>query len=57
VPIILCKELSMKTPVIVVALTLTAAILVAVSLLIVAGARKTGTSTLNSPMVRSRSVA
>jgi hypothetical protein len=47
----------MKTPVIVVALTLTAAILVAVSLLIMAGAHKTGTSTLNSPMVRSRPVA
>jgi hypothetical protein len=47
----------MKTPVIVVALTLTAAILVAASLLIMADARKTGTSTLNSPMVRSRSVA
>jgi hypothetical protein len=40
----------MKTPVIVVALTLTAAILVAASLLILAGTRKnTGTSTLQIP--------
>ncbi len=40
----------MKTPVIVVALTLTAAILVAASLVILAGTRKTsGTSTLNIP--------
>ena len=37
----------MKSPVIVVAITLTAAILVAVSLLILAGTRKTPTSTLN----------
>lgn len=40
----------MKAPVIVVALTLTAAILVAASLLILAGARKSvGPSTLNIP--------
>jgi hypothetical protein len=40
----------MKTPVIVVALTLTAAILVAASLVILAGTRKSnGTSTLNTP--------
>ncbi len=40
----------MKTPVIVVALTLTAAILVAASLVILAGTRKSsGTSTLNIP--------
>jgi hypothetical protein len=39
----------MKSPVIVVAITLTAAILVAVSLLILAGTRKTPTSTLNIP--------
>ncbi len=47
----------MKSPVVVVALTLTAAILVAASLLIVAGTRKSsGTSTLQipSPAVRSR---
>ncbi|MGY8667343.1 hypothetical protein Q3C01_33995 [Bradyrhizobium sp. UFLA05-109] len=44
----------MKSPVIIVAVTLTAAILVAASLLIFAGARKnTGTSTLNVPAVRS----
>jgi len=47
----------MKSPVIVVALALSAAILVAASLLIMAGTRKTGTSTLNSPMARSRPVA
>jgi len=46
----------MKSPVLVVALTLAAAILVAVSLLILVGTRKTGASTLNTPMVRSRSV-
>ena len=40
----------MRSPVILVALTLTAAILVAVSLLIFAGTRKTvGNSTLNTP--------
>ncbi|WP_201724277.1 hypothetical protein [Bradyrhizobium centrolobii] len=40
----------MKSPVILVAITLTAAILVAASLLIFAGTRKsTGTSTLNAP--------
>jgi hypothetical protein len=40
----------MRSPVILVALTLTAAILVAVSLLIFAGTRKTiGNSTLNAP--------
>jgi hypothetical protein len=40
----------MKSPVIVVAVTLTAAILVAASLLILAGARKSsGNSTLNLP--------
>ena len=48
----------MKSPVIVVALTLTAAILVAASLLILAGTRKSqGSSTLNTPMVRTRSAA
>ena len=47
----------MKSPVLVVALTLTAAILIAVSLLILVGARKAGPSTLNAPMIRSRSVA
>lgn len=40
----------MKSPVIVVAITLTAAILVAASLLILAGTRKTPTSTLNIPL-------
>ena len=39
----------MKSPVIVVAITLTAAILVAASRLILAGTRKTPTSTLNIP--------
>jgi hypothetical protein len=40
----------MRSPVILVALTLTAAILVALSLLIFAGTRKTsGNSTLNTP--------
>jgi uncharacterized lipoprotein YajG len=39
----------MKSPVIVVAITLTAAILVAASLLILAGTRKTPPSTLNIP--------
>ncbi|WOH74681.1 MULTISPECIES: hypothetical protein [Bradyrhizobium] len=40
----------MKSPVVVVAITLTAAILVAASLLIVVGTRKgPGTSTLNAP--------
>jgi len=47
----------MKSPVLVVALTLTAAILIAASLLIMAGTRKTGTSTLNRPTIRSHSVA
>jgi hypothetical protein len=41
---------SMKSPVVVVAITLTAAILVAASLLIFTGMRKSsGTSTLNAP--------
>jgi hypothetical protein len=41
---------SMKSPVVLVAITLTAAILVAASLLILTGARKTiGSSTLNAP--------
>jgi hypothetical protein len=46
----------MRSPVILVALTLTAAILIAVSLLIFAGTRKTsGNSTLNTPtMIRTR---
>ncbi len=48
----------MKSPVIVVAIALTAAILVAASLLILAGTRKTtGTSTLNVPIAHSRAVA
>lgn len=43
----------MKSPVLVVAITLTAAILVAASLLIVVGTRKgPGTSTLNAPALR-----
>jgi hypothetical protein len=43
----------MKSPVIIVAVTLTAAILVAASLLIFAGTRKsTGTSTLNVPAMQ-----
>ncbi|WGD53957.1 hypothetical protein QA641_08660 [Bradyrhizobium sp. CB1650] len=43
----------MKSPVILVAITLTAAILVAASLLIFAGTRKnTGTSTLNAPTLQ-----
>ncbi|WP_168195663.1 hypothetical protein [Bradyrhizobium sp. NAS80.1] len=45
----------MKSPVIAVAITLTAAILVAASLLIVTGMRKTsGTSTLNAPALQQR---
>ncbi|MBR0910906.1 hypothetical protein [Bradyrhizobium japonicum] len=45
----------MKSPVVVVAITLTAAILVAASLLIFTGMRKsTGTSTLNSPAQQQR---
>jgi len=44
---------SMKSPVVVVAITLTAAILVAASLLIVVGTRKgPGTSTLNAPALQ-----
>ncbi|KYG21967.1 hypothetical protein SE92_18400 [Bradyrhizobium sp. AT1] len=44
---------SMKSPVLVVAITLTAAILVAASLLIVVGTRKgPGTSTLNAPALK-----
>jgi hypothetical protein len=44
---------SMKSPVVVVAITLTAAILVAASLLIVVGTRKgPGTSTLNGPALQ-----
>jgi len=43
----------MKSPVLVVAITLTAAILVAASLLIVVGTRKgPGTSTLNAPALK-----
>ena len=45
----------MKSPVVVVALTLTAAILVAASLLILAGTRKSqGTSMLHAPTTISR---
>lgn len=45
----------MKSPVVVVAITLTAAILVAASLLIVVGTRKgPGTSTLNAPALQQR---
>ncbi|UPT89087.1 hypothetical protein HAP41_0000008955 [Bradyrhizobium barranii subsp. apii] len=45
----------MKSPVVVVAITLTAAILVAASLLIFTGVRKnTGTSTLNAPAQQQR---
>lgn len=45
----------MKLPVVVVAITLTAAILVAASLLIVTGMRKSsGTSTLNAPALQQR---
>ncbi|MCP3463970.1 MULTISPECIES: hypothetical protein [unclassified Bradyrhizobium] len=48
----------MKSPVIIVAATLTAAILVAASLLIFAGTRKnTGSSTLNIPAVHGQVVA
>ncbi len=48
----------MKSPVIVVAITLTAAILVAASLLIFTGTRKnTGRSTLNLPFAHSRPIA
>ncbi|RTE91036.1 hypothetical protein D6B98_22525 [Bradyrhizobium sp. LVM 105] len=43
----------MKSPVVVVAITLTAAILVAASLLLVVGTRKgPGTSTLNAPALQ-----
>ncbi|MHC2575789.1 hypothetical protein ACVI1J_002551 [Bradyrhizobium diazoefficiens] len=46
---------SMKSPVVVVAITLTAAILVAASLLIFTGMRKSsGTSTLNAPASQQR---
>ncbi|UWU85416.1 hypothetical protein N2605_02850 [Bradyrhizobium yuanmingense] len=45
----------MKSPVVVVAITLTAAILVAASLLIIVGTRKgTGTSTLHAPTLQQR---
>jgi hypothetical protein len=45
----------MKSPVVIVAITLTAAILVAASLLIFAGMRKSsGTSTLNAPALQQR---
>jgi hypothetical protein len=45
----------MKSPVVVVAITLTAAILVAASLLIFTGMRKSsGTSTLNAPSLQQR---
>jgi hypothetical protein len=45
----------MKSPVVVVAITLTAAILVAASLLIFTGMRKSsGTSTLNAPALQQR---
>lgn len=45
----------MKSPVVVVAITLTAAILVAASLLIFVGTRKgPGTSTLNAPALQQR---
>ncbi|MCP3394693.1 hypothetical protein NLM27_38730 [Bradyrhizobium sp. CCGB12] len=45
----------MKSPVVVVAITLAAAILVAASLLILVGTRKgTGTSTLNAPAQQQR---
>ncbi|MBH5398502.1 MULTISPECIES: hypothetical protein [Bradyrhizobium] len=45
----------MKSPVVVVAITLTAAILVAASLLIIVGTRKgAGTSTLNAPTLQQR---
>ncbi|MBH5372425.1 hypothetical protein [Bradyrhizobium glycinis] len=45
----------MKSPVVVVAITLTAAILVAASLLIIVGTRKgAGTSTLNAPTLQLR---
>jgi len=48
----------MKSPVIVVAITLTAAILVAASLLILAGTRKSiGVSTLSAPALHSRTNA
>ncbi len=45
----------MKSPVVIVAITLTAAILVAASLLIFVGTRKgQGTSTLNAPALQQR---
>ncbi|MBR1130584.1 hypothetical protein [Bradyrhizobium iriomotense] len=45
----------MKSPVVVVAITLTAAILVAASLLIFTGMRKnSGSSTLNAPALQQR---
>jgi hypothetical protein len=45
----------MKSPVVLVAITLTAAILIAASLVILTGARKTvGSSTLNLPMHAAR---
>jgi hypothetical protein len=47
--------MSMKSPEIIAAVTLTAAILVAASLLVFAGTRKTtGTSTLNVPALHSQ---
>jgi hypothetical protein len=46
---------SMKSPVVIVAITLTAAILVAASMLIFVGTRKgQGTSTLNAPALQQR---
>ena len=45
----------MKSPVVIVAITLTAAILVAASLLIIVGTRKgADTSTLNAPALQQR---
>jgi hypothetical protein len=49
------EKISMKSPEIIVAVTLTAAILIAASLLVFAGTRKsTGTSTLNVPALHSQ---
>jgi hypothetical protein len=48
-------RISMKSPVVIVAITLTAAILVAASMLIFVGTRKgQGTSTLNAPALQQR---
>jgi hypothetical protein len=48
-------RISMKSPVVIVAITLTAAILVAASLLIFTGMRKSsGSSTLNAPALQQR---